>query len=108
MKTRRIQLRVDESTYKKVIEESEKESKNISCFIRDLILSSDIRTDPEVKRAINDLCREINRIGVNINQIAKNTNAGIYSEADRINLIERQNALIREFKTMKERIYDTL
>ena len=107
MKTKTINVRVDKATLDMVIKESKKNNKNISQYIRDLILSTDIRTNPEIKKAINDLRKEINRIGVNINQIAKNTNAGIYSETDRINLIERQNALLKEFKKMKERINNT-
>lgn len=107
MKTKTINVRVDKATLDMVIKESKKTNKNISQYIRDLILSTDVRTDPEIKMAINDLRKEINRIGVNINQIAKNTNAGIYSETDRINLIERQKALLKEFKKMKERINNT-
>ena len=79
----------------------------MSQYIRVLILSTDVRTDPEIKMAINDLRKEINRIGVNINQIAKNTNAGIYSDFDRMHLIESQNELLEEFSKMKERVYST-
>lgn len=108
MKNKTLNVRVDESTFAMVVKESQKSRKSISQYIRDLILSTDIRTDPEIKKAINDLRKEINRIGVNINQIAKNTNAGIYSDNDRKNLIERQNALLGEFKKMKERLFKTL
>ena len=38
----------------------------MSQYIRVLILSTDVRTDPEIKMAIDDLRKEINRIGVNI------------------------------------------
>lgn len=46
--------------------ESKKNNKNMSQYIRVLILSTDVRTDPEIKMAIDDLRKEINRIGVNI------------------------------------------
>ena len=107
MKNKVVHIRLDEKTYNKVVADSKRTDKNISAYIRGLILSTTVGTDPEIKRAMNDLRREINKIGVNINQIAKNTNAGIYSETDRINLIERQNALLKEFKKMKERINNT-
>jgi hypothetical protein len=107
MKNIHLRIRLDEKTFSKLIVESEKNKKSRSEYVRDLILSTDLKTDPEIKRAINDLRKEVNRIGVNINQIAKNTNAGIYSESDRMHLIESQNELLEEFSKMKERVYST-
>lgn len=108
MKNKVINIRVEEKTFNKVTADSKKANKSVSQYIREMILSADIRTDPKVRLAINDLRKEINRIGVNINQIAKNTNAGIYSDSDRKNLIDSQRALLMEFRRMKERIYETL
>ena len=107
MKNIHLRIRLDEQTYNKMIIESGKVNKNKSEYVRDLILSTDVKTDPEIKKVINDLRKEVNRIGVNINQIAKNTNAGIYSESDRMHLIESQNELLGEFSKMKERVYST-
>lgn len=107
MKNIHLRIRLDEQTYNKMIIESGKVNKNKSEYVRDLILSTDVKTDPEIKKVINDLRKEVNRIGVNINQIAKNTNAGIFSDSDRAQLIERQNELLEEFNKMKERIYST-
>ena len=107
MKKKRLYIRVDDLTYNRIMKDSKKAEKSISEYLREKVLSMDIRTDPEIKKVINDLRKEINRIGVNINQIAKNTNAGIYSDSDRMHLIESQNELLEEFSKMKERVYST-
>ena len=49
-----------------ILKSRKKNNKNMSQYIRVLILSTDVRTDPEIKMAIDDLRKEINRIGVNI------------------------------------------
>ena len=104
MKNKVVHIRLDEKTYNIVVADSKRTDKNISAYIRGLILSTTVGTDPEIKRAMNDLRREINKIGVNINQIAKNTNAGSYSDTERIFLIQRQDMLLSEFRAMEKRI----
>ena len=104
MKNKVVHIRLDEKTYNIVVADSKRTDKNISAYIRGLILSTTIGTAPEIKRVMNDLRREINKIGVNINQIAKNTNAGSYSDTERIFLIQRQDMLLSEFRAMEKRI----
>ena len=43
MKTKTINVRVDKATLDMVIKESKKANKNISQYIKDLILSTDVR-----------------------------------------------------------------
>ena len=90
--------------HNKLISECKKENIDISKYIRKLILKTEIKTDPDVRLELNNLRREVNRIGVNINQIAKNTNAGIYSYLDREILISQQKLLLDRFETLKKEI----
>lgn len=42
---------------------------------------------PEVRKILKELINEVNRIGININQIVFNNNAGLYSKEDKTQLI---------------------
>lgn len=41
------------------------------------------RDYPELLEALQNLTNEINHIGININQIVKNNNSGLYHESDK-------------------------
>ena len=47
-----------------------------SAYLR-LMISQKPNDYPEIRRLLKDLINEVNRIGVNINQIAFNNNAGV-------------------------------
>ncbi len=51
-------------------------------YIRFLI-SQKPRDYPEVRKLLKELINEVNRIGININQIVFNNNAGIYTKKDK-------------------------
>lgn len=51
-----------------------------------LLISQKPNDYPEVRKLLRDLINEVNRIGININQITFNNNAGMYSETDKVNL----------------------
>lgn len=53
---------------------------------------------------INKLTYEINSIGVNINQIAKNSNSHFYSDADKKSLFEAQQNLMTIVQKYIERL----
>lgn len=42
---------------------------------------------PEVRKLLKELINEVNRIGININQIVFNSNAGLYSKDDKAQLV---------------------
>ena len=53
---------------------------------------------PDIRQQLNQLISEVNKIGVNINQIVKNHNASLYSIADKKNLsanMQKLNLLVR-------------
>ena len=51
-------------------------------YIRFLI-SQKPKDYPEVRKLLKELINEVNRIGININQIVFNNNAGIYTKKDK-------------------------
>ena len=54
-------------------------------YIR-LLISQKPNDYPEVRKILKELINEINRIGININQIVFNSNAGLYSKEDKTQL----------------------
>ena len=70
---------------------------SLSNVIRSCINRTEIRQRQPAE--INDLYREINRIGVNINQIARSVNAGIATAEDAkygLHLLDRVYDLMHE------------
>lgn len=54
---------------------------------------------PEIRGLLRNLINEVNHIGVNINQIARNSNAGYFGSFDRQQLLaymEKLNTLVRQ------------
>jgi hypothetical protein len=55
-------------------------------FIR-LLITQRPKDYPEIRQMLNGLINEVNRIGVNINEIVHNNNSFLYSEADKTRLM---------------------
>ena len=54
---------------------------------------------PEVRGLIKSLINEVNHIGVNVNQIAKNSNAGYFGSADKQQILaymQKLNTAVRQ------------
>lgn len=54
---------------------------------------------PEVRELIKSLINEVNHIGVNVNQIARNSNAGYFGSADKQQLLaymQKLNTVVRQ------------
>ena len=54
-------------------------------FIR-LMITQKPKDYPEIREGLKELICEVNRIGVNINEIVYNNNSGLYSDSDRTRL----------------------
>lgn len=67
----------------KVISEKAKEAEMTESAYMRLLISQRPNDYPEMRILLKDLINEVNHIGVNINQITKNHNAGFYSDADK-------------------------
>ena len=48
-----------------------------------MLITNRPRDYPELLEALQNLTNEINHIGININQITKNNNSGLYHESDK-------------------------
>lgn len=59
---------------------------------------------PEVRQLLRDLINEVNRIGVNINQITYSHNAELYSEDDK----ERLIAYMRKLNTAVAKVVENI
>lgn len=71
----------------KVLAEKAKDAgMNEAEYIRLLIRQKPIDY-PEIRKLLKSLINEVNRIGININQIVYNHNSGLYAEDDKSRLI---------------------
>lgn len=71
-----------DALFKKKVEES---GMTESEFIR-LMITQKPKDYPEIREGLKELICEVNRIGVNINEIVYNNNSGLYSDSDRTRL----------------------
>lgn len=93
----RKHFKLTEETAKLLAERSKAENMNESEYIRHLLLNqSEHPISRELELEIMRLRNEINKIGVNINQIVKNNNSRRYSENDKMDLAED----MEEIKTL--------
>lgn len=67
-----------------------------------LMISQKPNNYPEVRKLLRDLINEVNRIGININQITYNHNAELYSADDK----ERLIAYMRKLNTAVAKVVD--
>lgn len=67
-------------------------------YIR-LLISQKPNDYPEVRKLLKELINEVNRIGININQIVFNSNAQLYSKKDKEQLLaymKKLNNMVNE------------
>lgn len=92
----RKHFKLTEETAKLLAERSKVENMNESEYIRYLLLNqSEQPRSRELELETMRLRNEINKIGVNINQIVKNSNSHIYSENDR-EILKEELSQIRD------------
>lgn len=92
--TLRKHFKLTEETARILTERSKAENMNESEYIRYLILNqSENPKSKELELEVMRLRNEINKIGVNINQIVKNSNSHIYREDDKIKLIHQMDII---------------
>ena len=68
----RIQVRLNDLEYAKLLDDIEKSGENISDYIRKLIIGKEIKEKPD--HDFLKILNQLSKIGVNINQIAHNVN----------------------------------
>lgn len=85
--TLRKHFKLTEETAKLLAERSKAENMNESEYIRYLLLNqSEHPRSKELELEVMRLRNEINKIGLNVNQIVKNNNSHIYNDSDKIEL----------------------
>ena len=85
--TLRKHFKLTEETANLLAERSKAENMNESEYIRYLLLNqSEHPRSRELELEVMRLRNEINKIGLNVNQIVKNSNSHIYNESDKIKL----------------------
>lgn len=97
-KAYRLTKEQDEELKRKVAQAGMTESE----FIR-LMITEQPKDFPEIRAMLDRLINEVNRIGVNINEIVYNNNSMLYKEADKQRLIAYMRKLN---ELMKGRVKD--
>ena len=101
-----LHIRLSKSEFKQLKSDSQKYADgNMSKYVRELITSQSLKTNPYVRMVLRELSYEINKIGVNINQIVKNNNSGLYSDDDKEELVNLMNKITEEFICTKRDLF---
>ena len=101
--TLRKHFNLTEETAKILAERSQAENMNESEYIRYLLLNqSEHPRSRGLELEIMRLRNEINKIGVNVNQIVKNNNSHIYSNSDKIELKSQMHKAVDLMEHMIE------
>ena len=96
----RKHFKLTEETAKLLAERSKAEKMNESEYIRYLLLNqSENPRSRDLELEIMRLRNEINKIGVNINQIVKKSNANIFCEEERKQLVKYLDEILLLLKT---------
>ena len=99
--TIRKHFKLTEETARILNERSQAENMNESEYIRYLLLNqSENPRSRELELEIMRLRNEINKIGVNINQIVKNSNSHMYREEDKMQLKKYMEEIVLLQKTI--------
>lgn len=102
----RKHFKLTEETARLLAERSKAENMNESEYIRYLLLNqSEHPRSRELELEIMRLRNEINKIGVNVNQLVKNTNSHIYKEEDKIQLKAYLEEIVLLQKTIISHMY---
>lgn len=93
----RIQVRLNDIEYAKLLDDIEKSNENISDYIRKLILGKEIKEKPD--HDFLKILNQLSRIGVNINQIAHNVNGiGKFDKARYEHEAETLHQMVKDLK----------
>lgn len=97
-KTIRMTVRFTPQEAKQILERAEEYQMTPSAYIR-WMMNQKPRQYPEIQNQLNTLINEVNRIGVNINQIARNQNTAAFRSDDKKRLLaymQRLNQSVRK------------
>ena len=69
-----------------------------------MLITNRPRDYPEIAESLQNLSNEINHIGININQVVKNNNSGLYHESDK----KRLYVYMKQIKTAVKQIVEKI
>ena len=94
----RIQVRLNDIEYAKLLDDTTKSNENISDYIRKLILEKEIKEKPDYE--FYEVMKQLSKIGVNLNQIAHKANSTNVIDKDYYNQeAKKWNELSRQIKS---------
>ena len=94
----RIQVRLNDIEYAKLLDDIERSNENISDYIRKLILGKEIKEKPD--HDFLKILNQLSKIGVNINQIAHKANSTNIIDKDYYNQEAKEwHELSRQIKS---------
>lgn len=99
--TKKFRLSVKDA---RLLEQKSKDANMSESEYLRLMISQKPNDYPEVRQLLRDLINEVNRIGVNINQITYSHNAELYSEEDK----ERLVAYMRKLNVAVAKVVETV
>lgn len=94
-------LRMTPEEAKMLAAKAENAGMSETAYLR-LLISQKPNDYPEIRKLLKELINEVNRIGVNINQITFNHNAQFYSDEDKEKLVAYMRKLNLEVKKVVE------
>lgn len=93
----RIQVRLSNIEYKKLLDDIDRSKETISSYIRKLIIGTQLKEKPDYE--FYNVMKELTKIGVNLNQIARVANSTNVIEKDFYNKeAKKWNEISRQIK----------
>lgn len=98
MKEYRLNVRISDKEFSALDRAASEKKLSRSEYVRE-VLDDSFRFKSREKYALDkQLISEVNHIGININQIAKNNNSKLYFESDKKKLLMMMNELLELLK----------
>lgn len=82
IKNCRKEIRLSTEELEELRRKAEEQGLKESQYMR-MLITNRPRDYPDLLEALRSLTNEVNHIGININQITKNNNSGLYHESDK-------------------------
>ena len=100
-RTMRKEIRLSEAEIKRIESDAKMKGMNFSQYIRYLTRNKP-KEHPDVIKVFKELINEVNHIGININQIARNCNSGNYTYEDKRRLLAYMKSINLKLKEVIE------
>lgn len=103
-KTIDLHIRITPEVYGRLKEQAASGGQTMSEYVRDLVLTQNVKTNPFIRKELAALRHELNKIGVNVNQVVKNNNSRLYNEGDKKILSESMEAIMERMESFQKKL----